>query len=204
MSAPLKSEVYGDDHRSKAQVFTEEEYLAIQKNSEEKLEFIDGKIYSMSNASLEHDMISANLDRALWIHLKKNPCKVYRDMLKIKHNTSHFRPDVVVDCSEDKPTEFPKNPILIIEVLSYSTRKNDLGIKFDSYQQLESLQEYAVIEQDSMCVVIYRREDNWEGERYLEGSNVEFKSIALNLPIEDIYEDIEFNRKIRTHLVLRR
>ncbi len=206
MSALLKSEVYGDNYREKEEIFTEAEYLAIEKNSEKKLEFIDGKIYSMAGASFNHGIIATNLDRKLWLHLEDNPCSVYREFLKIKRDTNYFIPDVIVDCNEEQDSIFSENAILIVEVLSPSTSYNDLGIKFDYYQQIKTLQEYVVIEQDSMCVDVYRRQDNWDGERYLEGSDVKFQSISLTIPIEDIYKGAKFKRKIRKYngLVLRR
>ncbi len=207
MNVVSKDEVYDEQEP----IYSEDEYLAIEKNSQNKLEFRNGKIYSMAGGSFGHGAIAGNLYSAFKIHLRGKPCKSIKDTLKVKNkrgskgNKFYYIPDVVVDCGQlTRRSEYVKEPIIIVEVLSPSTRNIDLFEKFHDYQQIKTLQEYVVVEQDSMCLIIYRREDNWAGERYIEGSDVEFKSIDLTLPIEEIYEDVEFEQIIRTHLVIRR
>ncbi len=186
------------------ELISEEEYFAMEESSPNKLEFKNGQIYSMADGSFAHGQITGNLNLAFKFHLKGSPCTSSQDTLKVKKNHSrdneqfYYLPDVLVACGKHNPqTQFAQEVVLIVEVLSPSTRNRDLSEKFHDYQQIDTLQEYVVVEQDSMCVDIYRRQDNWEGTKYLQGSTVEFKSIELSLPIEDIYEDIEFDRKTR-------
>ncbi len=207
MSALLKSEVYiNEPIQEKERLFTEAEYLAIEKNSQNKLEFRNGKIYSMAGASFEHGLIAGNLNMAFKIKLDDNPCESVQDTLKVKNQKRnkgdkfYYIPDIIVECGDVSGSEYAKKPIIIVEVLSYSTREMDLTQKFYDYQQIKTLQEYVVIEQDDgMCVDVYRRKDNWEAERYIEGSQVEFQSINLTLPIEKIYKGVSFKRKIRRY-----
>jgi phosphopantetheine adenylyltransferase len=46
------------------------------------------------------------------------------------------------------------NPVVIIEVLSDSTRNYDQGEKFSFYRSLESLQEYVLVDQDKSVVMV--------------------------------------------------
>jgi Uma2 family endonuclease len=53
------------------------------------------------------------------------------------------------------------NPLLLIEVMSHSTRKTDKEIKRLEYLQLPSLMEYALIEQDFVEIEVLRQSQNW-------------------------------------------
>lgn len=64
------------------------------------------------------------------------------------------------------------------------------------YKTLDSLQEYAVVEQNIMRVDIFRRVDDWNATRYEKGDDVEFQSIDLTVPIAEIYDRILFAEEI--------
>ena len=51
------------------------------------------------------------------------------------------------------------NPTLIVEVLSASTETYDRDEKFTHYRQIDTLQEYILISQDSVEVVQYCRQE---------------------------------------------
>lgn len=180
----------------KPNYFSEDEYLAMEVASPFKHEYLDGQIYAMAGATGEHDTIAGNLYIAFGIHLKGKPCRPFSSDIRVRVDNGFFYPDVVIDCGYDShDAMFAGEPVLIVEVLSNSTRRFDLGEKFQYYQRLESLQEYVVVEQDIMRVDVYRREKatkNWSATRYQKGDIVEFVSISLTLPIEDIYDRIEF------------
>ncbi len=159
MNPLRRSEVYGDNYHETEEIFTEAEYLAIAKKSRKKLEFIEGKIYVKSGGegSFTHGMIVRNLDRRIWQHLKDSPCSVYPEFFEVECETDSFVPDIVVNCEEQQSSDSLGNTVLIVEVLSPVTREMDLFEKFHEYQKIDTLQEYVVIEQDSMCLIIYRR-----------------------------------------------
>lgn len=180
--------------------FSEDDYLAMEATSAFKHEYLNGQIYAMAGATGEHDTIAGNLYIAFGIHLKGKPCRPFSSDIRVRVDRGFFYPDVLIDCGYDShQAMFAGEPILIVEVLSNSTRRFDLGEKFNYYQKISSLQEYVVVEQDIMRVDIYRRDSakqrgtkNWSATRYQKGDIVEFTSIGLNLPIEDIYDRIEF------------
>lgn len=84
---------------------------------------------------------------------------------------------------------------MIFEVLSDSTRRTDLGEKKDAYFQLRSLKVYALVEQDSAHVIVYR----WRGEAFVredyEGLNAEIPlpEVEVALPLSEIYARVDFN-----------
>jgi Uma2 family endonuclease len=103
-----------------------------------------------------------------------------------------FYPDVSVVCNDEQGDDYyTKAPIIIVEVLSKSTRRVDKTIKLQAYKSLESLQEYVLIEQDCIEIEICRRSANWFPARYYLGDEMTFESIGLTLSVAEIYQRVE-------------
>src|SRR5205085_5153555 len=142
-----------------------EEYLAIERKAEYKSEYVDGVMYAMAGSSERHNLIAGNIITELNIQLRTTPCKVYPSDLKVRVPDSRkfFYPDVSVVCGETKFADDERdvilNPVLIVEVLSESTAAFDRGKKFQSYQQIESLQEYLLVAQDEYVLEHYLRQE---------------------------------------------
>lgn len=83
-------------------------------------------------------------------------------------------------------------PKLIAEVLSSSTQAFDLGEKFEDYQNLESLEEYVLISQESQHVECRRRVgESWETVVYGPGDRVFLKSLDLKVAIAELYRGLD-------------
>ena len=108
----------------------------------------------MTGASREHNLIVTNVVAELRQQLKRRPCQVYPNDMRVKVDASglYTYPDVVVACGEtrfeDEQVDTLLNPTLIVEVLSASTEAYDRGEKFEHYRKLGSLAEYLLIAQD--------------------------------------------------------
>ncbi|MDD5036227.1 MAG: Uma2 family endonuclease [Methylococcaceae bacterium] len=169
-------------------LITEQEYLAGELVSEIKHEYIGGVAYAMAGASANHGRIVANLVAKLHPHLANTPCELFSSDMKVKAGKGFFYPDVIVDChNESGDVYYTESPIIIVEVLSKSTRKTDKALKRLSYQAIPSLQEYVLIEQDFVEVEICRRASHWQSEYYFLGDETYFASIDLTVPVEEIY-----------------
>ncbi|MGH9767515.1 MAG: Uma2 family endonuclease, partial [Blastocatellia bacterium] len=53
--------------------YTEDQYLSIERESEDRHEYLDGQIYAMAGESPQHGDICTNLTRELSIQLKGTP-----------------------------------------------------------------------------------------------------------------------------------
>ena len=130
-------------------LMTVDDYLEGELSSDIKHELIDGTIYAMAGASANHERISVNVLAEFRNHLKNQPCEPFGSDMKLRINSNFFYPDVMVDCHFDNSEPyFTETPIIIVEVLSKSTRKKDTTLKLLSYINIPSLQEYVLIEQD--------------------------------------------------------
>ena len=170
-------------------IITEADYLAGEQDGQQKHEYIDGQVYAMSGASANHNRLAGNLYGELRQHLKGQPCQAYTADMKVKIDTRYFYPDVMVDCSA-VDGYFTETPIILIEVLSKSTKQTDKTIKLDTYTSIPTLQEYLLVEQDFVEIELLRRRTGWKAEHYFLGDSILFESIGLQLTVAEIYERV--------------
>jgi Uma2 family endonuclease len=180
---------------------SESQYLTLDSDSELRHEYIGGQVYAMSGAGKNHRMITMSLTSAIYQHLIYSPCNVNAMDARVKVANNYFYPDIVIDCDENSKGDslYVEQPKLIIEVLSKSTRHIDKGPKLLNYINIASVEEYVMIEQDLVSIDILRREDNWLLLHYGPGDTVEFKSIDLCMPIEQLYARVD-NEDMATYL----
>jgi len=173
-------------------------YLAMERASEERHEFIDGFILSMPGASLQHTLIATNTLIALQSDLHGTDCQTLSSGLGVAlpEQGTYTYPDVLVFCGDPEvDTEHHDlllNPTLLVEVLSESTGDYDRGEKFRRYRTLDSLQEYVIIDQYTSHVEHYVRQDTgWLlTETDALDDTLALSSAPATLTIADIYENV--------------
>jgi Uma2 family endonuclease len=187
-----------------------EEYLALERASEERYEYIDGCIYEMAGESGEHSDICTNLVRVVSTLLLGGPCRVRSKDTKVRSGPkpNHPRsvqglfsyPDLVVICGEpqyhDEFTDVILNPAVIIEVLSESTESFDRGEKFHRYQVWNpTLTDYLLVSQTAPIIEHFSRQadGSWSYKIY-QGLDRSFtiESIGCELRLADVYDRINF------------
>lgn len=177
------------------------DYLAAERCSPTKSEYLRGEVFAMTGASREHNLIAVAVSSALHQQLLTRPCEVYQGDMRVKVSPTGFYtyPDVVVACDnpkfEDEHVDTLLNPTVIVEVFSESTAEFDRGAKFVYYRGIESLCECVLIAQDKRHVERFTRQSDstwllWETND--PQSTVELTSIACQLRVSDIYAKITF------------
>jgi Uma2 family endonuclease len=180
---------------------TPEEYLAAERLSETRSEYLDGGVCPMTGATINHIRIVASLTNQLLTQLSGRPCDVLPIDMKVRFPDSRkfFYPDVAVVCGElqfhDDRRDIILNPDLIIEVLSPSTEAFDRGAKRLAYMTLESLKEYLLVAQGSPLVEQYVR--NGDGSwTYTAAAGLEsspaLPSVECTLNLGAVYNRVEF------------
>ena len=165
-----------------------EEYLQGELKAEQKHELIGGNVYAMAGASGNHERIALNISRKFGNHLEGLPCEPFGSDMKVKAGSNFFYPDVIVDCNFDESHPYyTESPVIIVEVLSKSTRRTDETTKRTSYLSISTLQEYVLIEQDFVDIEVVRKSEGWQPKHYFLGDEVSFESIDLTLSVEEIY-----------------
>ena len=182
--------------------YTLEEYIELDKNSEERLEYFAGEVVSMSGGSLSHNRIEINVITGLHSRSANGKCSVLpADMrLKVPKAPPYRYADVVMVCASPviekiQGLDVLVNPALIVEILSESTEAYDRGNKFLAYQSIESFEEYLLIAQDKAYVTHYLRQPDGQWLRSdIEGVEHEVKllTIGLSITLKEIYANVEF------------
>lgn len=179
---------------------TPEDYLALERSADFKSEYFNGEIFAMTGASESHNTIVVNVSSEIRQQLKKRPCKVYANDMRVKVDPTglYTYPDVVVTCGkaqfDDTHLDTLLNPILIVEVLSDSTEAHDRGRKFEHYRKLGSLVEYVLIAQNRPHIESYRRQAD---QQWLLTECSDFDgtlrllSIDCDLALAEIYDKVE-------------
>ncbi|MFI3217921.1 MAG: Uma2 family endonuclease [Methylococcales bacterium] len=169
-----------------------DDYLQGELSREIKHEYLDGQVYAMAGASKNHQRIIANMIATFVQHLKNTPCDTFSSDIKVRvSDLAFFYPDVIVTCQDNSgDSYYTEQPLIIVEVLSKSTRRTDETIKRRLYQTLPSLQEYVLIEQDIVDIEICRRDQSWQPEHYFMGDEISFAAIDLTLSVNEIYERV--------------
>ena len=165
-----------------------EDYLQGELQSSVKHELIDGQVLEMAGASANHERIAGNVYRKLGNHLEGHTCEPFGSDMKVRVRDNFYYPDVLVDCHFDESEPyFTATPVIIVEVLSRSTRKMDERTKLLDYINIPTLKEYVTIEQDIADVTVYRKSDDWRSTHYFLGETIYFESIDFSLPVEEMY-----------------
>lgn len=172
--------------------FSIDDYLQGEQSSEVKHEYVDGQVLAMAGASVNHNRISRNLLTQISARLPIS-CEAFTSDMLVKTSAARFRyPDLVVLCEDaGGDRQFIENPVLIIEVLSKSTRKQDKGNKRTEYLSLPSLREYILVEQDFVEVEVLRRSSAWRSENYYLGDSIKLESIGVELTVLEIYARVD-------------
>lgn len=186
-----------------AKIHTFAQYLAYEERSIVKNEFYNGLIIPMSGAKFNHNLIASNVMRCIGNQVENletdylvlnSDQKVY-----IEAENIALYPDSLVICGQ--PTfwngreDLITNPIVIVEVLSKSTRKYDLTDKFLLYQNLPSFKEYITIEpyKVKVCSWYHQDSETWKTNLVTDlTQSVTIRSLGITLPIAAIYRNILF------------
>jgi Uma2 family endonuclease len=180
---------------------TADEYLAFERESEFKHEFIGGEIYAMTGASRHHNLIAGATYVALYTQLRKKGCEIYPSDMKVHSPVtgSYVYPDITIVCGDaelnDDHEDILLNPTLIIEVLSPSTEAYDRGEKFRNYWAIPSLAAYVLVAQDRPRLERSTRAGDSEWLLTVaEGldASLALPSIDCTLALAEVYEQITF------------
>jgi Uma2 family endonuclease len=184
----------------KPDLLSVEEYLEGEELAEVKHEYIGGTVHAMAGATIRHNNIAGNAFGFLFGKLLGKPCQPFNSDTKVRielpDHTRFYYPDAMVVCQSNPETDHYQNhPVVVIEVLSDSTRRTDMGEKRDGYLAIASLKVLMLVEPDTPSVTVYRRQPvgGFSCELY-EGLEeiVPLPEIEVELGLAEIYERVEF------------
>jgi Uma2 family endonuclease len=191
--------------RAELKYITEQEYLYGERLATEKHEYFQGEIFAMGGARVAHNRIQINCIGNLFSKLKGKKCQPFGSDLRIhvKKNTLYTYPDISIICGEiemiDDTFDTATNLAVIIEILSESTRNYDKGGKFTLYRGIDSLQEYILIDSESVMVEKFTRnaDNSWQLTEYktLE-EKFSIQTVEIEMQLADIYDNVKLKTEM--------
>ena len=172
------------------------DYLAFERASAEKHEYLRGEIFAMVGGTPEHARLQSALSRELGIALSGRPCNVYSSDLRLRIAATERScyADVVVICGPVEPAsddaDAATNPLVIVEVLSDNSEASDRGEKFAHYRRVPSLRDYLLVSQKEQRIEVYSN----DGERWFltdatAGGAVRISSLGVSLEVDAVYRN---------------
>ncbi len=180
---------------------TPEEYLAREEIAGHRSEYYQGEIFAMAGGSINHNRIVKNCINHFEAELNDENCEAFVENIRlwIKANGLFTYPDLVVVCGEAElypdRDDTIVNPLVIIEVLSKSTKDYNRFEKFKLYRSIPTLQEYILIDQYTIHVEQYYLEapKKWVLVEYNQLVDVvKFAKINFQISLQDIYRRVKF------------
>lgn len=179
-----------------ARLMSAGEFYRWQLDQDERYELVDGvsvPLHGMTGASNAHDTIVVNCIAEHANRLRGKPCRVATadTALRVKIRTTR-RPDVTVDCAAPDPySHEARNPVVVVEVLSPSTRKFDQFTKLDEFRRHPTLRHILPVDPDAISAKLYSRPDGgeWSDEDLTgAGAAIIFTEIDISLPLGALYD----------------
>lgn len=185
--------------------YTPEEYLELEEKADDKNEYRDGEIISMTGGTTNHNKLAGNFYICLNLALNDLGYDIYIGDVKlwIPRYREFTYPDVMV--IEGQPvyysanTTIVTNPLLIVEVLSKSTKDYDRGDKFLYYRSIPEFKEYVLIDQTKYYVMQYVKtsENQWILTEYeTEDAMINLSSINVELSLKQLYKKVNFSENL--------
>ena len=188
------------DYAMDGEIVTLERYFEIAEENECIVEYIDGRIKLMPSVSNAHSEIQINAIVTLRTRLPLTEYKVHSPNKGVYLSPiDYYFPDLSVVRLPQRTSEsrnFLLNPVLVVEILSPSTRDKDLYDKLPRYLDMPSMEHILIIEQDFVSVEHHRRVGNiWTQTTYTDLDDiVPLDSLGASLPLAQVYNLIEFSQ----------
>lgn len=178
---------------------TYDEFVFIDKNTNELLEYIDGIVYNQASPSKTHQIVALNIATEFNIFFKNKQCKPFIapfDIILKNENHKYPKkviPDISIICDKTglSDANYTGVPTLIVEILSSSNESHDLVTKMNLYQHF-GVNEYWIVNPKIKSVSIYKINSEGFYEQYGVYKNGEefesatFKELKINL--KEVFE----------------
>jgi Uma2 family endonuclease len=172
---------------------TVDEYLSWAAEQPGRFELLDGTIFAMSPEGAGHAETKAAVHAALLagIRARKLPCFALPDGMTVRVNdATAYEPDALVYCGTklaSAAVEVP-NPIIVVEVLSPSTRHIDLSTKLADYFRVPSIAHYLIVDPEKSRVVHHARaERDTITTRIINAGGIKLDPPGIEIDMADIY-----------------
>ena len=170
-----------------------DEFLVWAEGRPGRYELAGGRVYAMSPQRVRHARAKGALYSALVSALARSRlrCQIFPDGMMVRiDRTTAYEPDALVRCGaplDGDAIEVP-DPVIVVEVLSPSTRNYDAGAKLSGYFAVPSLMHYLMIDPDRRAVVHHRRDGEAIATRIFGTGEIRLDPPGLDIVVQDLFD----------------
>jgi Uma2 family endonuclease len=119
--------------------------------------------------------------------------------LRVEAGDAYYYPDAMMVCGEleveSETNGIVKNPVVVFEVLSPGTWRDDRGQKFLDYQAVSSLQEIVFVDSDRKVAERYERQEgeSWRYTAYVGDVTLPIAAANLEIDLAQLYARLRFD-----------
>ena len=177
-----------------------EEYLEGEILADARHEYLGGAVHAIAGGTVNHSAISMNIAGTLFGALRGKQCRTFNSDMKVRlelsDHTRFYYPDVQVVCDSNSGTShYQERPVVIVEVLSESTRRTDLGEKRDAYLTIPTLKVLLFVESEAATALVFRRKPSGGfADEFYSGTDsvIELPEIEASVSLADAFDGIVF------------
>ncbi|HEX5079226.1 MAG TPA: Uma2 family endonuclease [Geminicoccaceae bacterium] len=177
----------------KEKLWTLEEFLAFDDGTDTSYQLFEGRIAAMNPPLRGHAGLVGRLVRIVGTQLQP-PCEVYAEAGIIPVNRRHtwYKADLIVSCTPGNYKEqFIAEPVLVVEVLSPTTRATDFGRQLPDYQQIPSMRDILLVSSMERVVRHWRREsDGWSEHAHRRSATFRLSGLPVAIAMDELYDRI--------------
>jgi Uma2 family endonuclease len=157
-----------------------------------RYELVRGEVVAMAPERARHNLVKAAVFRALDDAVRRAglPCTVFTDgMTVVIDNETSREPDAAVQCSVavDLDSMVLQAPLIVVEITSPSSERDDTGDKLVEYFTVASIKHYLIVNPVKRVVVHHARTDAGAiSTRILSEGEVELAPPGLSVPVVDL------------------
>jgi Uma2 family endonuclease len=177
--------------------FTADEFIAwAMEQADGRFELDNGLVVAMAPERASHNQAKLNAAIALRAAIAASglACRAMADGMTVRiDDRTVYEPDALVRCGPPLPGDAIEvaDPIVVVEVVSPSSRGVDRGVKLASYVSLPSVRHYLIVDTDKRVVIHHRRdEEGGIAVRILHGGPLTLDPPGLAIDVRDIFEGV--------------
>lgn len=175
--------------------FTADEFIAwAMEQPAGRFELDNGVVVAMAPERANHALAKLNAVIALRraIGAKGLPCQAFPDGMSVRvDDRTVYEPDALLRCGPPLPGDAIEvgDPVVVVEVVSPSSRGVDRGIKLAGYFSLPSVRHYLIVDTEKRVIIHHRRDEKGRiGVRILHDGTLALDPPGLEIDVTDTFD----------------
>lgn len=173
---------------------TYEEFLELTKDTEDRYEYIDGEIFLQASPKTDHQLVQTELFGAFYHTFSETDCTPFVAPYDItirrsEDNINVVQPDLMVICDlEEKLGDdgyYKGVPVLVVEILSPTTRRLDLLKKLNLYMN-GGVHEYWIVDPENKDITLFTFKNGDISDRFTFKAPEKARSVTFPHLVVDL------------------